>query len=235
MLSESTLRVIAAACFKNAQQLYDEAKLLIQQDRFARAAALAVIGAEEFGKAVIYTMAALLPEQRRLLPRVLNNHQLKHRVCSFAEVAKIMNEDYWAAIGRPDTALTRLTDLFVPLVEHGLASCLDEEEARQHYQQLRQRHHEEQHRNTFQPQVERDWGLPFREPDLKNAALYVDIDASGRVLIPITRVDSQAAVLVIESLDWFLEQYAELSSVVSDEQSWRDFANEIGRRRPVNS
>jgi AbiV family abortive infection protein len=235
MQSEGTLRSLAAHCFTNAQKLYDDAKILYDHHRFPSAAALAVIGAEEFGKAIVFTTAALLPEQRHLLPPTLNNHELKHRVCSFAEAAKIMNEDYWAAIGRPDSALARLTDLFVPLVEHGLANCLNQKEAREYYARLRNRDHEwRQHREKFETQSEKDWGLPFREPDLKNAALYVDLDTDGRVLIPTNRVDEQSAKQVLESLEWFLKQYAELSSVVSGEQSWQDFANEVSRRLPIN-
>jgi AbiV family abortive infection protein len=68
MLSEDALRAGAVACFTNAQELYEEANLLFEQARSPRSAALALIGAEEFAKAVVFTVAALLPEQRHCLP-----------------------------------------------------------------------------------------------------------------------------------------------------------------------
>ena len=234
MQSEDALRAAAAHCFTNAQTPYEDAKVLYDRDRYPRAAALAVIGAEEFGKAIVYTIAALLPDQRDLLPPRLDGHELKHRICSLAEAAEIVNEDYWDAIRRPDTALVRLTDLFVPLAEQGLASCLDEMEARQHYKELRKRDHEwQQQWKKFQPHPEKDWGLAFREPDLKNAALYVDLDTNGKILVPTNRVDGQCAAMAVLGLEWFLGQYADLSSIVGEDPSWHDFADEVRRRLPT--
>src|SRR5437867_4264587 len=46
MLSEGALRAGAVACFTNAQELYDEAKLLYEQAQSPRSVVLALIGAE---------------------------------------------------------------------------------------------------------------------------------------------------------------------------------------------
>jgi hypothetical protein len=72
MPSEDALRRGAVASFTNAQELYEEAKLLFEQGHPPRSVALALIGAEAFAKAVVLTVAALLPKQRRRLPWRLN-------------------------------------------------------------------------------------------------------------------------------------------------------------------
>ena len=77
MQSEAALREGAVACFANAQELYEEAKLLFVQAQSPRAVVLALIGQEEFAKAVVYTVAALLPEQRHRLPPKLGGHELR--------------------------------------------------------------------------------------------------------------------------------------------------------------
>ena len=165
----------------------------------------------------MYTVAALLPGQRALLPARLTVHELKHRICDLAEAAQIVSKEGWDAMSYPSSPVTRLSDLFVSLAERGLGIFLDTEEAREYFRERRRR----------------DWLLAFREPDLKNAALYVDLTESGQVLSPAGCVDDQCAKVVVSGLEWFLEQYVNLSSVVSDDQSWREFSGEVRRRLPT--
>jgi AbiV family abortive infection protein len=236
MQSEVALRSAAANCYMNAQALYEEAGILYQEQRYPRASALAVIGAEEFGKAIVYVVAALLPDQRHLLPSTLDGHELKHRICDLAEAAQIVNKDGWDAAGCPSSPVGRLTDLFVPLAERGLASFLDKNEARQFYTELRTRHKELQREwSTFQTESKTDWSLASREPDLKNAALYVDLDPTGKVLSPMDRVDDRCARISILGLGWFLDEYAKLSAVISDNSEWQKFADEVRRRHTVKA
>ena len=47
MVSEEILRRAAHAAFTNTKALYDEARLLYESQRYARAAALAVVAAED--------------------------------------------------------------------------------------------------------------------------------------------------------------------------------------------
>ena len=68
MLSEDALRAGAVTGFTKAQALYHEAKLLDEQAQAPRAAALALMGAEEFAQAVLCTVAALVPAHRHALP-----------------------------------------------------------------------------------------------------------------------------------------------------------------------
>jgi AbiV len=64
MLSENLLRQTALACYHNAEALHDEARLRTEHGHAARTVALAIFGLEEFAKAIVYTMGALMPGQR---------------------------------------------------------------------------------------------------------------------------------------------------------------------------
>ena len=151
-------------------------------------------------------MAALLPAQRDLLPARLTVHELKHRICDLAEAAQIMSKEGWGAMGYPWSPVARLSDLFVSLAESGLGSFLDIKEARKYYEERRRRNDDWQmQREKFQAHPEKDWGLAFREPELKNSALYVDLAESGEVLSPSNRVG---------------------------DQSWQEFATEVRSRLP---
>lgn len=232
MLSEGTLRAGAVACFINAQELYEEAKLLHEQAQSPRSVALALIGQEEFAKAVVFTVAALLPEQRHYLPPRLDGHELKHQICGLADAPQIMNAEGWNVYGGT-TAMSRLGDLFAVLASMGLANILDAKGAKQFYKELRHEHEEQSRRwRHLQEDPEQDIYLGLREPDLKNAALYVDLDASGKVMAPSNRVEESDARVSILGLEYFLGEYAALPTVVGDDQHWCDFAERVRNGLP---
>ena len=232
MLSEGALRAGAVACFTNAQELYAEAKLLHEQAQSPRSVALALIGSEEFAKAVVFTVAALLPEQRHCLSPRLDGHELKHQICSLADAAQIMNHEGWNVYGGT-TAISRLGDLLGVLAKMGLANLLDAKGATQYYKELRREHEEKSRRwRHLQEGPAQDLYLGLREPDLKNAALYVDLDASGKVMSPGNRVEECDARVSILGLEYFLEEYAALPTVVGDDQQWRDFAERVRNGLP---
>src|SRR5215475_8140913 len=139
MPSEDALRTGVIACYTNAQELYEEAKLLFEQARFPRSVVLALIGAEELAKAVVFTVAALLREQRQGLPSRLDGHELKHYITGLMEAAEITNGDWWyEADSEADsyggtTPTTRLCDLFVVLAKGGLGGFIDGKQAKQYY------------------------------------------------------------------------------------------------------
>jgi len=140
------------ACFTNEQELCEEATLLLEHDMSLRSAALAVIGQEEFAKAVAYTIAALLPEQRHYLPSTIDGHALKHRVCRIANGVEMMYDEMCNALWDTgyafggSTPLDRLVELFFCLAEGGLNNLLDKKEAPQYYKELRVEHEEERQR-----------------------------------------------------------------------------------------
>jgi hypothetical protein len=105
---------------------------------------------------------------------------------------------------------------------------LNENEAKQYYTELRCEHKEQSRLwRHLQADPEKDIYLGIREPDLKNAALYVDLDASGKVLSPTNRVEERDARVSILGLEYFLGQYDALPIVVEDDQCWRDFAERV--------
>ena len=231
--SEMSLRAAAVAAFRNAQDLHDEGALLFERERYARATALALIGAEEFAKSIIWTAAALMPPQRPLLPSRLDGHALKHYVCGLADGAVAENDDGWTAIGYPQTPSAWLIDLFIPLCRWGLATLLDAKVAQGHYRDLRRQHSEESKRWAhLRADPNRDIFLLTREPDLKNAALYVDLSSSGTVQSPHSRVDNRDADVSLRGLRYFLANYGPIPEVLGDDSLWATLASEVRTRIP---
>jgi AbiV family abortive infection protein len=224
MQSEDVLRTAAVACFTNAQELHEEAKLLFVQVQSPRSVALALIGHEEFAKAVVFTIAALVPEQRHCLSSKLSVHELKHQICDLANYVQIKHTKRWGSKAEEGT----ISDWFSDLATIGLDRLLNADAARKYYEELRQEHKEESRGwRHLQADPEQDIYLSLREPDLKNAALYVDLDASGKVLSPSNRVEEGATRGYILSLEHFLHVYAALPTIVGNDQRWRDFAEGI--------
>lgn len=77
--------MVAAAALTNANELSAEAKLLAENGHNSRAAALAVIGLEEFAKAVACTVAAIFPEQSNDLWSRLSDHNVKQWIAEIFE------------------------------------------------------------------------------------------------------------------------------------------------------
>jgi AbiV family abortive infection protein len=97
-ITESLLRQAALTCFANAQDIHKEAYLLFEHGYYARAAALAVIGSEEFAKSIIYTIGAFRPDQREQLSKALRRsrprgelflHEAKHLIDAQVEGTQI--------------------------------------------------------------------------------------------------------------------------------------------------
>jgi AbiV family abortive infection protein len=102
--TEEQLRQVAIACFVNAKDLYEDACLLGKHARYPRALILAVIGAEEFVKSVVYTIAALNPSEHVRLPPVLaelKSHNLKHLGACRREKSDRGLNGSWGKHGRP--------------------------------------------------------------------------------------------------------------------------------------
>jgi AbiV family abortive infection protein len=223
-LSERTLRVAALACWENAASLSAEAKLLAEHDYCARAVALAILGLEEFAKAIGYAVAALLQEPRDALVKKLNDltsHEVKHLLAYSSEYAQIATENWadgveWETGFRPSLD-QQFAARFCQLARGGLGGLLEEpREAKRFFK-------------TTRPSViGDDSDVPFG-PDGKNAALYVDVTPDGEVKTP-TRVAGRATSEII-GLDWFLEEYADLPCVLKDDAEWTRLAAAAGQGR----
>ena len=126
-LTEELLRRAALASINNALSLHESATLLAQNGKAPAAAALAIIGEEEFAKAILFTIAAAVPEQRPLLEarlKDLNEHNVKHVLTGMVEGAQEVNSEGWAVArqesGYPISAEDALGDMFETLAGSGI-------------------------------------------------------------------------------------------------------------------
>jgi len=209
MPDELSLIKAAIECYLNTQSLHKEARLLARHGYGPRAAALAVIGVEEFAKSIAYALAALSPEKRDLLGKGLSDHETKHLVAAAAEAAEIETHDYRVVIaqesGWPLSHRDALVVLFQQMVGYDLENLVrNPKEAKEFYRRLG-----------------KDLHAILPDPYLKNAALYVDLDNSGDVLIP-ARIEHQVES-AIRGLEWFLRVYCALPEVLQNQEEWNDF------------
>ena len=96
---------------------------------------------------------------------------------------------------------------------------------------MRERHEREnKERSRRRGEPERDIFLDIREPDLKNAALYVDLSPNDTVHSPDSRVGSRAADGSILVLEYFLTKYRPIPDVLGDDSLWSDLAANVRAR-----
>jgi AbiV family abortive infection protein len=213
MPSSKTFREAAVAALANAHELCAEAKLLAENNHTSRAAALAVIGVEEFAKSVAYTLAAIFPEQSDGIRGRLILHDVKHWVANVFEGAQIVTDE-WPLIVFQETGMWLssqqvLTDIFVELSRNGLSGVVpNDEQAKEHNK-----------KSKFEN--DRHIATPF----IKNAAFYVDISPTGEVLSP-GRVE-RFANAEIGGLEWYLDHSSTLREVLSDDPVWERFSDEV--------
>jgi len=189
-----------------------EAKLLADHGHMSRAAALAVIGLEEFAKAVAYAVAAIFPEKSQGIRDRLIKHDVKHWVANVFEGAQIVTDD-WPLIafqesGYWPSAKEVLSEIFVALVRSGLDGLIpNRQKAKAHRQMMKSENRQ------FIP-----------TPYVKDAAFCVDIE-NGEVLSP-SRVNRFAAS-EIAGLSWYLKYARPLLDLLSDDGRWKNFTEEI--------
>ena len=216
----STLRNLASACFANAQSLSDDAIPLLNEGRVRGAYALAVIGIEEFAKAVLHTVAALRPAERGMLGAEVRSHEVKHLIAANAEYAQIEVAEGWLVAeqesGMRVPQRARLEDLVGNLLKRGVAGLLQEpKQAKAFYAELRQKFSDH-----------------LVEPDFKNVAFYADLLPTGEVVTPERVLKEMASP--VSSLEWFVEVYKGLDEVLRDDTWWERFVRGV-RREPQES
>ena len=213
MTSPDTFRMAAAASLANANDLCVEAKLLAENDHMSRAAALAVLGLEEFAKAVAYAVAAIFPENSQGIRTRLLKHEVKHWIADTFEGAQIVTDE-WPLIIFQETGLWPpaqevLRNIFVELARHGLDNLVpDLSIAKDHRKKMKSEN------------KEYIW-----TPSIKDAAFYVDISENGEVLSP-NRVD-RFANAEISGLTWYLDHVHPLSEILPDQERWIRFAEDV--------
>jgi AbiV family abortive infection protein len=202
--SEQALRSAAVACFDNAIELHRSAELLHQARQLEHALALACVGVEEFGKAFLYTLAALRPDQRDKITDKIGGHHTKRWV--FTQVLKNVDE-----LRRTTPGFT-IVDCFVSLAKVEFdALFLSNRDARHQYAELNN-------------------GALF-PAELKDAALYVDLLADGTLRVP--RKAAKVWVfgdVHVKLLSVYLQRFADLRAFLTDEGAWDAFANDVRQR-----
>ncbi len=202
----------ASASFANANELYEEAKLLADHGHMPRAAALAVIGLEEFAKAVAYAVASVFPEKSQRIRDRLTKHDVKHCVANAFEGAQIVTDD-WPLIAFQESGFWPrdkevLGEIFVELMREGLDGLIpNKRKAKAHREMMKSENRQY-----------------ITTPYVKDAAFYVDIE-NGEVLLP-SRV-SRFAGSEIAGLSWYLNHGRPMQELLSDDDRWKNFAREV--------
>jgi AbiV family abortive infection protein len=206
---EQLFRQLALESFTNCQALYNDAVLLAENQRGARAVALAIIGTEEFAKAMVYTVGALIPDKRQAILEAINKglriHDVKHLAARYAEAAQIAVEEGWTIALQgagfwPDSA-SRLEDMLIQLGRLEISEVVtSRKEASKFFKEL---------------------GSPSR---LKEDALYVGF-VGGKIKTP-GQVASQAQS-EIASLKFYLDEYKVLPDMLTNQEAWNTFAQTV--------
>lgn len=214
----------AAAALTNASELCAEAELLAKNGHNSRAAVLAVIGLEEFAKAVACTVAAIFPEQSNDLWNRLNDHNVKQWIIQTFDGVESEVEDgidgisWGSGVHCAPEADAILLEIFRTLSKSDWGSFIPTKKAAKSAAKKDQE-------TLNDPKIH---ALPtdyITTAFIKNAALYVDLSEKGEVLSP-NRIyrNTQAE---IGGLTWSLRHSGSLLGMLSNEKKWEWFAKHI--------
>src|SRR2546425_8646839 len=106
--TERTLRAFAEACYGNACSLFGSATLLDQRAPAHHALVFASIGLEEFGKAIVATVAAIRTETGDTgdrLPRKVADHRTKRLFATRARETRLGLEEFIAELAQKPLAV----------------------------------------------------------------------------------------------------------------------------------
>lgn len=223
MISAKTFRRAAAAALTNANELCAEAKLLAENEHSSRAAALAVIGLEEFAKAVACTVAAIFPEQSSDLWNRLNAHNVKQWIYQTFEgiedqINVVSDESGVHSSLEPEAVLL---ETFRTLSKSEWGSVIPTKKSANAAARKAQDSLNDPRMHARLPEI-------MTTPFIKNVAFYVDVE-KGEILQP-SRVDRYANY-EIHGLTWSLEHSSPLKQILSDDHKWVAFAEAV-RRTP---
>jgi AbiV family abortive infection protein len=227
--TERQLREVAWACFTNAQEFHEEACLL-REHHHVRSIALAILGGEEFAKAIVFTVAAFRPDEHALLSKALFaekvgnrdlfRHDVKHVVTDLVDGVLIQTDDgidhaEWAS-GFSLDAYHRFRMRLLALVRHGLKALIPS-------------------RCAAQEQVKALNHITYgaAPSTLKNLAFYVEIDCQGNIVWP-SQLQPEQADGEIGGLEYFLETFSLLPELLQHDEQWQPFADSIRQQLPRN-
>ncbi len=226
MVSEELLREAARAAMDNADELLADATLLHENGRPARALSLAIIGSEETGKALMFTLASLdaIPDLRASLGQQrywgLTDHPLKQVLSQIVGHAEYVADEYADVVssaapeaGSPGL-LWWLEQFLRQCAEWAEKQVGDRKEPRR-TQQFFKKIVEDFHKRFRQGQPPGPAQTPDEE---KWNALYVDL-AEGKVRTPASITADQAWSKIVD-LQIGLEATQRLRSALADDAVW---------------
>ena len=95
---EEQMRFATCSALDNARQLHREAQILNDECCFSRALALAVIGKEELGKAILtacLSFGFLKPLRQKVLKGGFRNHDAKLLIAEYADICQWQTDEYF--------------------------------------------------------------------------------------------------------------------------------------------
>lgn len=226
----ASLKKAGIASLENAKALLDEAKILHEKTRFARALCLSIVGQEELGKAILFALAGLdlLPDiRKRLSNRDRSNpsfeHDLKQLLEKYWGIAVwqleeyhqiMMNEigwEYWS----PISDVEWLEELFVSIMEEDYAfSDIIRKKGKA--------------KKMMKKSISK---IPdeLTTEEKKHTGLYVDLKPDGSFSEPksIEEVDSQLAICELKS---GIDDFKRLERVFKNREDWNSLEARLKKR-----
>jgi len=225
-MKEYTLRMAALAAIDEAENYLEEARLLCDHGRHARAASLGVLGREELGKGVLFVIAALdaVPGLRHQLQGkswAKTQHALKQLVGGLVGHAESIVDEYTDAVSydarRAADAVWWAEQFMKVSIDWAQGLLSDKKAAKRYHQEFLERARESYERANL-PQ---DISSPPETPDeLKERGLYVDI--KDDVLVTPGSVTGSQAQAEIDDLNCDLLAMTRLRGVVADDKLWKE-------------
>lgn len=228
-------RVAARMALENADGLYEDAGLLYDHQRYARALSLAIIGQEEAGKTVLYSIASVglsmvvREAMERSARNPLFNHAFKQVTMVLVSAADIFIDD------ETDTLAALVAGELSPSavighVERLLSECADSLEAglREHDVQAGRIWYERLREDIAQASDLPDHGLPVRDfetpEEEKWRGLYVNPERPTGQPHAVTRSDAGFKLMELEK---DLDTLAGLRQVLADDHSWDELKRRV--------
>lgn len=218
---EEQMRFATCSALDNARQLHREAQILNDECCFSRALALAVIGKEELGKAILtacLSFGFLKPLRQKVLKGGFRNHDAKLLIAEYADICQWQTDEYFQIL-REETGYDGPIDPLSKPIEF-FAALMAEDSTREVAEAGRMM------------EGKQALGISENElisiDELKQSALYVGLDQG--VLQSPKDVDPVATEIQITDLEIALKDFDWLGELSSDRAQWEAVRRGVLRR-----
>ena len=209
---------------ENAEQIYRDASVIFERRGYGRTLSLCIVGTEEIGKALLYTIAAVdgLPCLRSRLTRMKSNpsreHELKQLLEEYFCIAADLVQEYLSEIGSEEYGTVshayRVAQIINLLLQDSSSEILKKPfSAKKHFKE----------RKKFALPI----GDNLTTEERKWRGLYVDILDDHTVHSP-SSVSEIEAKMAFFGLKTSIEEISSLNQVLISDDEWVDLKREIG-------